>query len=190
MVHSFMHGEVDVYDLLLDPAPAPAAPNRPYPLRGRAAFPEGTTVTIEGDAGDGFQPLGSAVVGPDGTFSTTVAPSTTTTYQAVSGTSTSPPVLLRVVDRTVLISDTRRGRRDVVGVRVTPASPGATVVLQLNLRERFGWWPQEQTRLDKSSQARFVIQLDRRVPARIALTLPDGATQLALSRTLRIGPRH
>jgi hypothetical protein len=63
-------------------------------------------------------------------------------------------------------------------------------VLQLNLRERFGWWPQEQTRLDKSSQARFVIQLDRRVPARIALTLPDGATQLALSRTLRIGPRH
>jgi hypothetical protein len=64
---------------------------------------------------------------------------------------------------------------------VTPAVPGGTVVLQLRLRERFGWWPTRTLRLDSRSHARFVI--DRRVsaPARVALTLPDGGTVLATS---------
>ena len=36
-IHPFMQGEVDVSDLLLEPASAPAASGKPYPLRGRAA---------------------------------------------------------------------------------------------------------------------------------------------------------
>ena len=96
--------------------------------------------------------------------------------------------MLRVLDRTVVINDVRRGGRDYVSVRVTPSAPGSTVVLQLHLRERFGWWPQEQARLNAASRARFVLRLDHAVPARVALTLPDGATQLALSNSLRIGP--
>ena len=70
MIHAFMHGEVDVYDVLLDQPIAPAAPNRPYPLTGRAALAEGTTLSIEADTGHGFGPAGTAVVGADGTFTT------------------------------------------------------------------------------------------------------------------------
>ena len=188
MIHAFMHGEVDVSDVLLDPAIAQAAPKRPYPLTGRAALADGTTLSIEADTGDGFARAGTAVVGADGTFTTTVYPATTTTYRAVSGMTASPPIVLRVLDRTVVISDLRRGRRDYLSVRVTPSSPGSTVVVQLHLRERFGWWPQEQARLNTASRARFVLRLGHAVSARVALTLPDGATQLALSRSLRIGP--
>ena len=188
MIHPFMHGEVDVYDVLLDQAISPAAPKRPYPLTGRAALAAGTTLSIEADTGHGFGPAGTAVVGADGTFTTTVYPTTTTTYRAVNGTTASMPIVLRVLDRTVVISDVRRGRRDYLSVRVTPSAPGSTVVLQLHLRERFGWWPQEQVRLNAASRARFVLRLDHAVPARVALTLPDGATELALSNSLRIGP--
>jgi hypothetical protein len=61
------------------------------------------------------------------------------------------------------------------------------VVLQLRLRERFGWWPQQARRLDRHSNVRFRIRLHRRVAARVALTLRDGATVLAKSAVLRIG---
>ena len=35
-----------------------------------------------------------------------------------------------------------------VAVTVTPPDPGATFVLELFVRERFGWWPVKRTRLD------------------------------------------
>ena len=190
MIHPFMRGEVDVYDVLLDQPPAPAAPMRAYPLRGSSALPAGTTLAIEGDSGHGFGLAGSAVVGPDGSFTATVYPTSATHYRAVHDATVSPTVLLLVLDRRILISEARRGRRDYLSVRVVPSSPGSTVVVQLNLRERFGWWPQEQARLDRTSRARFVLKLVHAVSARVALTLPDGATQLALSRTIRIGPRR
>ena len=186
-IHPFMQGEVDVSDLLLDAASAPAASGKPYPLRGRAALPEGATVTVQGNAGSGFAPVATAQVGADGSFVATLRPTTTTTYRAVSGDMTSSSVLLRVLDHRVLLSDSRRGRTDRLTVRVAPAAPGATVVLQLHLKERFGWWPEVVKRLDKSSQAHFVLQLDRRVKARAALTLSDAATVLALSPVLLIG---
>ena len=69
-----------------------------------------------------------------------------------------------------------------------PAAPGATVVAQLKLRERFGWWPVQQKKLDRSSGARLIVHPPYRVAARVALTLADGATQLALSKAVRIGP--
>ena len=83
----------------------------------------------------------------------------------------------------------RRGRHSsVVNILVTPAAPRATVVLQLHLRERFGWWPVAQAKLDKHSRARFVVRLRRAVSARARLTLPDGATPLATSSLVRVGP--
>jgi hypothetical protein len=75
-----------------------------------------------------------------------------------------------------------------VAVTVSPADPGATVVLQLHLKERFGWWPVASVRLGKSSTARLVLHTHRRVAARARLTLPDGATPLATSPTVRVGP--
>jgi plastocyanin len=188
-LHVFMRGVVDVHRVLLDAPSEPGASGRPYALHGRAALPAGSTVAIEADSGSGFQPLANATVDTSGAFSADVVPSTTTTYRAVTPDETSPSVQLFVLDRTLTASAGGRGRRVVVNANVVPASPGATVVLQLRLKERFGWWPVAHAKLDRHSRARFVLRLGRRYRARVVLTLADGATQLALSRTLQVGPR-
>jgi plastocyanin len=188
-LHVFMRGEVDVHHVLLEPPKEPGAPGRPYVVRGRAALPAGSTVAIEADAGSGFAAAANATVGANGAFSTDVVPSTATTYRAVTAEETSPPVQLLVLDRKLTASVTGRGRRAVIHVAVAPASPGATVVVQLRLTERFGWWPVARAKLDHHSGARVALRLGHRYPARVVLTLRDGATQLALSRTLRVGPR-
>jgi plastocyanin len=186
-VHPFMHGEVDVHRVLLDAPRAPGAPGAPYPLDGRAALPAGTTVAIERDAGAGFVPAGSATVGDDGAFTAQVRSAATASYRAVAGGEASPAVRLVIVDRHVTARAPRRG---LVVARVAPASPGATVVLQLHLRERFGWWPVARARVDRHSRARFVVKSPhRRVRARVVLTLSDGATQLARSKTFRVRSR-
>jgi plastocyanin len=185
-LHPFMTGEVDVYDVLLNAPSGPAGPRLAYPIRGRSALPSGTPVTIEADTGGGFAPAATATVADDGTFAASVVPTTTATFRAVVGDDSSPPVQLIVVDHTVTASVKRlKGHRVQVDATVTPASPGSKVVLQLHLRERFGWWPAKTLRLDSHSHARFVFHARGRVPARVALTLPDGATVLATSAVKR-----
>jgi plastocyanin len=186
-IHPTMRGEVDVYRLLLD-APGPAvSPGDAYTVAGHAALPPGTTVSIEGDSGSGFQPAGSATVGGDGSFSLAVHPSTSTTYEAVAGADTSPAVLVQVLDRTVHAAIARRGRTVVIGTRVVPSAPHSKVVLQLHLPEHFGWWPVRTARLDGKSRARFTIHTRRRVRARVVLTRPDGVTPVATSPAVRVG---
>lgn len=188
-LHPFMQGEVDAYDVLLD-APAHAAgPDRPFPMTGRAAIAGGGEVAIEADTGSGFVPAGTATVAADGSFSTTVTPETTATYRARAGDAVSPAVQLVVLDRHVTAHVRRLGGgRTAVSATVAPASPGATVVLQLHLRNRFGWWPVRRARLDARSHVAFApVHPRRRVPARVVLTLPDGATKLAVSAPLRVG---
>jgi plastocyanin len=185
-LHPSMTGEVDVYDLLLDHPVAPAGPRRAYPVRGRSALPSGTPVTIEADMGAGFAPVAATSVADDGTFAASVVPSTTSALRAVAGTSASPPVQLVVLDHSIKAKLRRlKGHRIQVDATVAPVAPGATVVLQLRLRERFGWWPTQTLHLDARSHARFVIHQGARVPARVVLTLPDGATVLATSATKR-----
>jgi hypothetical protein len=185
-LHPFMTGEVDVYDVLLAAPSAPAGPRLAYPVRGRSALPSGTPVTIEADTGAGFWPVAATTVGDDGTFATSLVPTTSGTLRAVAGTQLSPPVQLVVVDHAIKASVKRlKGHRVQVDATVTPAAPGSKVVLQLHLRERFGWWPQQARRLDRASHARFVFHGRGRVPARVALTLPDGVTVLATSAVKR-----
>jgi plastocyanin len=188
-LHVFMRGVVNVRRILLAAPREPGAPGRAYALHGRAALPAGTPVTIEADAGAGFQPAAQTTVDADGTFATDVVPRTTATYRAVSGSETSASAQLLVLDRTLAASARTRGRKVTVTTTVAPASPGATVVLQLRLKERFGWWPVASAKVDHHSRATFSLRLAHRYTARVALTLADGATQLALSRTLRVGPR-
>jgi plastocyanin len=188
-LHVFMRGVVNVRRILLAAPREPGAPGRAYALRGRAALPEGTPVTIEADAGAGFQPAAQTSVDADGTFESDVVPATSATYRAVSGSETSPSAPLLVLDRTLAASGRTRGRRVTVSASVAPASPGATVVLQLRLKERFGWWPVARAKVDHHSRASFSLRLAHHYRARVVLTLADGATQLALSRTLRVGPR-
>ena len=187
-LHAGIRGEVDAHVLLLDPQPESAAPGRSYPLSGRAALPQGTEVSIEGDSGGGFAKVGTASVAANGSFSTMVTPAATTSYRAVHGADASPPVELLVLDRSVQARAARHGRAVVVSALVAPASPGQTVVLERRLRERFGWWPLQRSRLDSRSRVRFVIHTRGRVSARVVLTRADGATQLALSPVLRVGP--
>jgi hypothetical protein len=127
-------------------------------------------------------------VGRDATFSVRFVPAATATYRAVAGAATSPPVQLIVLDRRVALSARRANGRVVLRARVTPASPGDHVALQLFLPERFGWWPVHAARLDRASSARFPVRTRRRLQARVVLTLPDGATRLAVSRTVHVGP--
>jgi plastocyanin len=188
-LHPFMRGEVDVHRVLLTAPTEPGAPGRPYTLRGRAALPAGESVTIEADSGAGFQQAGRATVETDGTFTTDIVPRATATYRAVSGDETSQSVQLLVLDRKLSARAATRGRRVTVDADVAPASMGAPVVLQLKLPQHFGWWPVARARLDHHSRARFALKLAHRYPARVLLTLSDGATALATSRTLHVGPR-
>jgi hypothetical protein len=71
-------------------------------------------------------------------------------------------------------------------VRARPASPGTRVVLQLKLRERFGWWPAARARLNRRSRARFTIRGHAGVPVRVVTVGPDWATVLSESRVLRL----
>ena len=187
-LHPYIRGEIDVWDVLLDRPDAPAQASAPFPLHGRAALRADTAVTIEADDGSGFKPAGTTTVAADGTFTAVVTPTASASYRAVAGDHASPPVQVLVLNHEIA-ARARRGRRStVVSVIVTPSDPGATVVLQLYLRERFGWWPVARARLDHRSRARFVLHTARDVSARARLTLPDGATPLATSSVLRVGP--
>jgi hypothetical protein len=181
-----MAGHVAVHRLLLDRPTGSAAPGRPFPLTGRAALPDGETVTLEADAGGGFAPVAEARVGMDGRFAATVEPQEGASYRAVSGGEASPAISVPVVERTVRARVRRDGHRATITVTVTPASPRATVVLQLRLPERFGWWPVARARLDGRGRARLHLRPRRTVPARVVLTLPDGATALARSASFRL----
>jgi plastocyanin len=189
-LHPFIQGTISVHDLLLEQPPAAASPKRPFVLTGRAssALEAGTAVSLQADAGAGFAAVAATVVRPDGTFAASFVPKTTATYRAVAGTLTSPPVELLVLDRRIALTAQRAKRRVVLRARVTPASGGGHVVVQLFLPERFGWWPVQAGRLDRASSARFSVHTRRRLRARVVLTLPDGATRLAVSRTVHVGP--
>ncbi len=184
-VHPFMRAEVDVHRLLIDAPHDAAAPGQPYELMGRAALAAGSPVTIE--AADGST-AATTTVNAGGAFHATVSPRTTTSFRAVSGAEASPPVQLLVLDRKVTASSRVHGRRAVVKTRVLPASHGATVVLQMHLKERFGWWPVRTAKLDAHSRARFAVKLRHSVRARVVLTTGDGVTPLVHSSVLRLKP--
>jgi plastocyanin len=184
-LHPYIRGEVDVHRLLLDRPAEPAGAGRGYPLAGRAALAAGSSVGIEFDSGEGWQHVADAEVGPDGHFTAQVAPTASGNYRAVSAGEASPTVALLVLNRSV----TARAHGGRITATVAPASPGATVVLQLYLKERFGWWPVAVHKLDKSSRAMFSLPKHRRVSARVLLTLPDRATGLASSGVLKLPKR-
>ncbi|HUR83852.1 MAG TPA: hypothetical protein VMY78_00780 [Solirubrobacteraceae bacterium] len=193
-LHPTIRGVVAVHDLLLQPPPGAASPGRSFVLSGRAssALAAGTAVSLQADSGSGsgFGEVASVPLEDDGSFTASFVPTATATYRAVAGGLESPPVQLLVLDRRVTVATTRtKGGGMSLRTTVTPASPRQHVVLQLFLPERFGWWPVRKARLDGHSSASFAIRTKRRLRARVVLTLPDDATRLAISRTVRVGPR-
>ena len=91
-----------------------------------------------------------------------------------------------MLDRKVSVAAARHGSRIAVSGTVAPAAPGATAVLQLKLKDRFGWWPVARAKLDAQSHVRFTLRRRRGAIARVVMTLPDGATPLAVSPTVRV----
>jgi plastocyanin len=194
-IHDGMTGQIGVYPLLLDGPTRPVQPNTTVALHVRA--PEGTgEVTIEADTGSGFQPV--AVAGPaqggghedhdaPGTHHANVVVTQTASYRAVSAAEASQALRIELSagpDLSVA-ARSRRGRA-LVNVKASPASPGTRVVLQLRLRERFGWWPVARARLDRRSRAQFALRGHAGVPARVVSVRPDWATVLSESRVLRL----
>ncbi len=191
-LHPSIRGVVGVHDLLLEPPPAAASPKRSFVLSGRAsgAIAPGTPISLQADAGSGFAEVASVPLGDHGSFTASFVPTATASYRAVAGGVQSAPVELLVLDRRMTLTATRaKGGGVRLRTTVTPAAPRGHVVLQLFLPERFGWWPVRKARLDARSTAHFDVRTKRRLRARVVLTLPDGATRLAISRVVRVGPR-
>jgi plastocyanin len=190
-VHAGMVGEVDVRRITLGTLPSAAVlAGTPVDFEGRTADPSGR-VTIEFNKGSGFRPVGLATPAADGDWKATLTAQTTGNYRAVVGADTSQTRRLLVSNRKVIIRPTRRG----VAVRVTPAAPYARIILQVHLRERFGWWPARRARLDFVSRATFKVKRPARV--RAVLVGKDAWTPLASSTVLNLGhvprrrmPRH
>jgi plastocyanin len=186
LIHPDMTGEVDVRRVILDPLPSGAVPaDKPVELSGRTADPGPITVEEASGPAGPFHAAGHAVSGVDGRWKVQVTPSATSYYRARSALNASETRRLLVTDRRVVVH-ARRGR---ISVDVVPSDPGAHVRLQLHLRERFGWWPSAERRLDYLSRATFVVR--RRVRARVVLVDSDGWTPVATSRVVKIaGPKH
>ena len=128
----------------------------------------------------------TATVGAGGTFTATVTPTASATYTAVAGSESAPPVQLLVLDRKVSAAEGARKRKLTITAKVTPASAGSTVVLQLKLKERFGWWPVKVAKTGSGGTVRFTLDRGRKVQARVLLTASDEATELARSAPFRL----
>jgi hypothetical protein len=195
-IHDGMTGQIGVYPLVLSGPAKRVRRGTSVALDVRA--PEGTDeVRIEADTGSGFQPVtvagaaGHERHAEPGTLHANVVAAETAVYRAVFAGGVSNELRIDVTDAPDLAAKVRRGRRGtaVVTTYASPSTPGARVVLQLNLRERFGWWPVARARLDKRSRAQFTVRGHRGAPARVVLVGPDWATPLSESRVLRV-PRR
>jgi plastocyanin len=199
-IHTGMTGQIGVYPLVLE---GPAGRIR----RGRTiAFgvraPDGASaVVIQADYGAGWVTVAgtsTAAPGPGhqghdapGELHADAVASESATYRASFSGGTSNELRVEVSDAPDVFAAAKRERRaDLVTVRTNPAAPKARVVLQLKLRERFGWYPVARARLDKRSRASFVVHGHRGVPARVVLVGPDWATPLSQSRTVRLPRRR
>lgn len=184
-IHPTMSGTVDVRALLLEGPASAVVSGTQIELPGRAIAGV-PSVTVQEDSGGGFRTIATAPV-VAGKFHVLVRPRQSASYRAIAGPHASAPVRV-VVGNPLALSSRRRGRKSVrLTVKALPPQPGATVVLQTWLKERFGWWPVSHRRLDRGSQARFSFRRrsrGRRV--RVLLTEPDGVTHRGVSNTIRI----
>ena len=165
------------------------APGRSYVFNGRPSAAAGTDVSIEVDAGVGFQSAGHATVEADGTFTDRGRANDDRQLPRGGGDEASPAVQLLVLDRKIAASAGGSGRA-VTSARASPrprrGRPSSCSCGCPALRLVAGGPREART---ARPVARFSLRLAHRYPARVVLTLRDGATALAVSRTLHIGPR-
>jgi plastocyanin len=169
-IHPQMQGRLRVYGLPLEAVPARAA-GRPTVLRGVAPS-VGAEVVLSRLSGGDWVRVTSAPAGDAGQFSFAVRPAVPTTYRAEVGDRSSAGVAVRVVPRVTLRS--RRGTpRRLLG-SVAPANPGARVVLERYVRERFTWVAVRHGRLDRGSRVTFVVRPATRQRLRLRVVASRG----------------
>ena len=179
-LHAGMVGEVNVRRVTLGTLPPGLVEvGERIAIDGRTAEPS-SPVQIERDAGAGFEPVATATPAADGTWQAEIIADETAEYRARAGTDVSQTRRLLVSARKVKV----RARRGRVSVRVVPPDPNGRVMLELRLRERFGWWPQRLKPLDYLSRASFRVNRPGR--ARVSLVDADGWTRLAISPVVRL----
>lgn len=183
-IHPSIAGEVDVRRVTLDTLPSAAvAVGTRVQLVGRTADAT-QPVRIERRIDGGvFQTVATAVPTAGGAWNATVGAEATADYRGVSGGDASEIRRLLVENRRILIHATRNG----VSVSVQPSAPYARFLVQVYLRERFGWWPVTSGRVNYVSQADVRISAPARV--RAVLVDKDGWTSLATSRAIRLRRR-
>jgi plastocyanin len=182
-IHPGMVGELDVRRVILGELPIELLPvGEHFDVDGRTADPS-SPVQIERSTEDGFETVATATPDADGTWHAELVAERTAEYRARSGADVSQTRRLLVSEHRVIVH-ARHGR---VSVRTVPPNPYGRVMLELRLRERFGWWPQRFKRLDYLSRASFRVH--RRVRARVSLVDKDGWTRIAISRPVRVRPR-
>lgn len=180
-IHPGMVGEVDVTPVLLDLLPAQAVPaGDPVIFSGRTADPS-AEVRVDRVVAEGVETMATTRPARDGTWHVTLQARASGDYRAANAAGASRPRRLLVSDRQVLVRPTRDG----LAVTVTPPAPYARIALQLDLRDRFGWWPSARTKLDYVSRARF--RVPARTRARVVLLADDGWSALATSKPLLSG---
>ncbi len=179
-IHRGMYGEIDVRRVTLDPpAAGPVPKGEAVTFTGRTA--DGSAVvSVQQAVAGGYRTVASVTPASDGHWSATVSATSTEDFRARSGDDVSGTRRLLVVDRRALVRATRQG----IAVTITPPEPGATAVLELYLRERFGWWPVQRARLDYLSRAAFRVRGPAR--ARVVVVDRDGWTLLFASRALQL----
>jgi len=181
-IHPSITGEVDVRRVILGPLPTAAvAAGSRIEFTGRTADPT-RPVTIErSTSGGAFTTIAHATPTPDGTWKTTVSAEATGDYRAAAAGGTSEARRMLVGIRHVHIHPTRTG----VSFSVTPSAPYANVLVEVYLRERFGWWPVARGRTDYVSEGTARIKRPARV--RIVVVDTDGWTPIATSPVVVLG---
>jgi plastocyanin len=194
-IHDGMDGEVGVYPLVLEGPARRVRRGTTIALHVRA--PEGAgEVRIEANTGGGFTPV--AVAGPasggahdghdePGTVHATLTANETAIYRAAFSGGVSQELTVEVTDAPDISARVKRAKRGaLVLVAARPATPGGRIVVQVKLRERFGWWPVSRARLDRRSRARLLVRGYAGRPARAVLVGPDWATPLSASRPRKL----
>ncbi|HZQ03398.1 MAG TPA: cupredoxin domain-containing protein [Gaiellaceae bacterium] len=183
-IHPSIGGEIDVRRVTLEGLPTAVVPRgTPVEFDGVSADPSRPIVIQRRLDGDSFAPVGHAKASEDGRWTATLPATGTGDYRAVSGTDVSETRRLLVSDRHVLVHPTRRG----LSVTVSPSAPYAPFLVEVYLRDRFGWWPVARGHTDYVSEAEVRVRRPARV--RVVLVDRDGWTPLATSRSVTLERR-
>ena len=177
-IHPSINGEIDVRRVTLEPLPPAVVPvGKEVEFSGRTADPA-QPVLVQLLEGGKATTVATVTPARDGSWTTMVRAEKPGDYRAASGTDVSETRRLLVSVWKVAVKASRGG----IAATVTPAAPYARFLVEVYLRERFGWWPVASGKFDYVSSAE--VRVPRPARVRIVLVDRDGWTPLATSRVL------